>query len=147
MVNSGNGSNHVMGVSAELGTQIYNPERSVSSKDIINFDQIWQLKDIDGIFLSLHIKNGLFCNREQPNLFIQRSSLNIMYMLRHKMLGCSSVYDEDFLRRDESGGLWGGNGQNLDESGGFGGKMDEWTKFGFFCRAILNAGIYSCERY
>ena len=92
-------------------------------------------------------KNGMFCKREHPNIFIQRSSLNIMYMLRHKMLGCSSVYDEDFLRRDESGGLWGGNGQNLDESGGFGEKMDEWTKFGFFCRAILNAGIYSCERY
>ena len=50
-------------------------------------------------------KNGLFCNRDQPNLFTQLSSLNIMDVLRHKRFGCSAVYDKDFLRRDESGGF------------------------------------------
>ena len=64
-------------------------------------------------------KNGLFLNREQPNLFIQQYSLNIMDMLRHKSFGCSDVYDNNFLRRDESRGLGGESGQNLDESGGF----------------------------
>ena len=55
-------------------------------------------------------KNGLFCNREQPNLFIQRSSLNIMDVLRHKRFGCSAVYDQDFLRWNESGGFVAKNG-------------------------------------
>ena len=51
-------------------------------------------------------KNGPFCNREHPNLFIQRSSINIMDVLHHKRFGCSAVYDKDFLRRDESSGFW-----------------------------------------
>ena len=51
-------------------------------------------------------KNCLFCNREQPNLFIQQSYLNIMYVLHHKRFGCSTVYDKDYIRRDEISGVW-----------------------------------------
>ena len=29
-----------------------------------------------------------------------------MDVLRYKRFGCSTVYDKDFLRRDESGGFW-----------------------------------------
>ena len=29
-----------------------------------------------------------------------------MDVLHHKRLGCSAVYDKDFLRRDESGGFF-----------------------------------------
>ena len=39
-----------------------------------------------------------------------------MDVLRHKVFGCSSVYDKDFLRQDESGGFGGGNGRNFDFS-------------------------------
>ena len=68
-------------------------------------------------------KNCLFCNREQPNLFIQRYSLNIIDMLCNKSFGFFAAYDKDFLRWDESGGFGGGGGgQNLEESGGFGEK-------------------------
>ena len=45
-----------------------------------------------------------------------------MNVLRHKRFFCSAVYDEDFLRWDESGGSGGKNGRNLDESGRFGAK-------------------------
>ena len=38
-------------------------------------------------------KNGLFFNKEQTNLFIQRSSIKIMDMMRHKKFGCYAVYD------------------------------------------------------
>ena len=79
---------------------------------------------IGGIFLSLHRKNGLFCNMEQPKSFIQQPSLNIMDVLRHKTFGCSAIYDQHFLRQDESSSFWGGNGKSLDESGSFGGKME-----------------------
>ena len=58
------------------------------------------------------------------NLFIQRSSLNIMDALRHKSFFYSSVYDIYFLRQDESSGFGAKNGRNLDESGGF------WSKNG-----------------
>ena len=61
---------------------------------------------IGGIFLRLYIKNGLLNIREQPNLLIQRYSLNIMDMMRGKRFGCSTIYDKDFLRRDKSGGFW-----------------------------------------
>ena len=64
-------------------------------------------------------KNGLFRNMEQPKLLIQQSFLNIMDVLRHKRFGCSTVYDKDFLKWDESGGFWVRNGKNMDESGGF----------------------------
>ena len=72
-------------------------------------------------------KNGLLCNREQPNLFIKRPSLNIMDMLRHRRFGCYAVYDKAFLRRDESGGFWANNG-----------RME---KFWIFCQASLNAAM------
>ena len=80
---------------------------------------------IGGIFLSLYRKNGLFGNMEHPNLFIQRPSLNIMDVLRHKRFVCSAIYDKDLLRRDESGGFWSKNGRNLDEIGSFSEKMDK----------------------
>ena len=70
-------------------------------------------------------KNGPFCNREHPNLFIQRYYLNIMDVMCHKIFDCSAVYDKDLLRRDESGGFWAKNGRSLDESGGYGQKMDK----------------------
>ena len=86
-------------------------------------------------------KNGLFCNRDQPNLFTQLSSLNIMDVLRHKRFGCSAVYDEDFSCGMKAAAL----GQKMDEiwmkAAAFEQKMDEWTKFGFFCQASLNAAI------
>ena len=47
-----------------------------------------------------------------------------MDVLRHKRFGCSAVYNNDFLVRDEIGGFWAKNGQNLDESG------DYWAKNG-----------------
>ena len=69
-------------------------------------------------------KNGLFCNREQPNLFLQVSSLYIMDVLRHKRFGCSDVYDSDLLRRDESGGFVAKYGKNWMNAAAFGGKLD-----------------------
>ena len=69
---------------------------------------------IGGIFLSLVKNIFLFPNRERPNLFIQRPSLNIMDVLRHKRLCCYDVYDKYFPKRDEIGGFWAKNGQNLD---------------------------------
>ena len=108
---------------------------------VFNFDMLWVIgsSNIDGIFLSLHRKNGLFCNREQPKLFIQRYSLNIMDVLRHKRFGCSAVYDKDLLRRSENGGFGAKNWQILDERGGFGGV--ERTNFRFFCQYSLNAAV------
>ena len=47
-----------------------------------------------------------------------------MDVLRHKTFGCSAIYDQHFLRQDESSSFWGGNGQSLDESDSFGGKME-----------------------
>ena len=47
-------------------------------------------------------KNCLFCYREQPNLFIKRSSLNIMDVMRHKRFGCNDVYDKHFLSKFSS---------------------------------------------
>ena len=48
-----------------------------------------------------------------------------MDVMRHKRFGCFAVYDNDFPRQDESGGFWTKNGQNSDESSGFGAKMDK----------------------
>ena len=47
-----------------------------------------------------------------------------MDVLRYKIFGCSAVCDKNFLRRNESGGLWAKTGWNLDESGGL------WAKNG-----------------
>ena len=66
-------------------------------------------------------KNWHFCNKEQPNLFIQQSSLNIMDVLHRIRFGCFAVYDKDFLRRDESGSFGAKDGKKLDEISGFGG--------------------------
>ena len=93
-------------------------------------------KCLEGIYIyrrhipKLARKNGFFCNREKPDLFIKISSLNIMDVMRHKRFGCSNVYDTDFFRQDESGGVGAKmdkfwmkaaafgkkNGQNLDFS-------------------------------
>ena len=68
-------------------------------------------KCLEGIYIyrrhipKLARKNGFFCNREKPDLFIKISSLNIMDVMRHKRFGCSNVYDTDLFRRDESGGF------------------------------------------
>ena len=52
-----------------------------------------------------------------------------MDVMCHKRFGCFAVYDKDFLRQDESGGFWTKNGQHLDESSGFGEKMDKISIF------------------
>ena len=103
---------------------MYYAESELASSTLQYAREQKTLSFIGSIFLSLHRKNCFFCSREQPNLFIQQYSLNIMDVLHHKMFGCSAVYDKDFLRRDEIGGFWAKNGQNLDESG------DYWAKNG-----------------
>ena len=86
-------------------------------------------------------KNELFCNREQPNLFIQQSSLNIINVLQYKRSGCSAVYDKDFLRWDESGSSGAKNGRNFDESSNLKAKNGRNPKIWFFFQASLNAAI------
>ena len=82
--------------------------------------------NIGGIFLNLHRKMAFYWNREHPNVFIKQSSLNIMNVMRHKRFGYFTVYDKDFLRQDESGRLLDKNMDKfLDESSGFGAKMDK----------------------
>ena len=48
-----------------------------------------------------------------------------MDVMRRKRFGCSDIYSKDLLMQDENGGFWTKNGQNLDESSGFGAKMDK----------------------
>ena len=95
----------VMVSNRPLGVSCIIKNRHILEKQFLTAITNVLANDIGGIFLSLHRKNGLFCNREQPKLFIQRCSLNIMDVLCHKSFGCSNVYDKDFLRRDESGGF------------------------------------------
>ena len=71
------------------------------------------------------------------NLFIQRSSLNIIDVLCHKWFGCYAIYDKDLLRRDESGGFWANNGWNLVVSSSFETKIRKMI----FYRASSNAVI------
>ena len=100
----------VMVSNRPLGVSCIIKNRHILEKQFLTAITNVLANDIGGIFLSLHRKNGLFCNREQPKLFIQRCSLNIMDVLCHKRFGCSAVYDKDFLRQDTIGGFGAKNG-------------------------------------
>ena len=61
-----------------------------------------------------------------------------MDVMRHKIFGCSAVYDMDFLRRDESNGFGGKMDKICLKAADFGQEMDNiWI----FCLSSLKSAI------
>ena len=49
-----------------------------------------------------------------------------MYVLHHKRFGCSTVYDKDFIRQDESGSFGAKIGKFWMKAADFGHKMEKF---------------------